>query len=114
MSGAAPARRWPAAGLFAGAGAWITNTTLNFALVADRCASGGAAVPLISGAMLAVALGGSALSWRAWRAAPPDPAAQGGAPRHMLAVSGVFAGLLFALVILLQGAAGILFEGCER
>lgn len=115
MRGRAQAgRTWGAgAGVLAGPAAWITNTTLNFALVTDRCASGGTVVPLISAAMLAVALAGAALSWRAWRDLPPDMAAQGGSPRHMLAVSGVFSGLLFALVILLQGAAGMVFHGCE-
>jgi len=112
--GAQTGPAWGAgAGIFAGSAAWITNTTLNFALVTDRCASGGTVVPLISAAMLAVALAGVALSWRAWKDVSPDAVAQGAAPRHMLAVSGVFSGLLFALVILLQGAAGMVFHGCE-
>jgi len=114
MSGAAHGRSWASAGLFAGAAAWIANTTLNFALVADACSRASRTVPPISVAMLAVTLAGVALSWRAWRDVPPDTEAQGGAPRQMLALSGVFAGLLFALVILLQGAAGVMFEGCER
>jgi hypothetical protein len=103
-----------AAGLIAGPAAWMANTTLNFVVVTYDCTGGPAVVPLMSGAMLALSLAGGVLSWRAWHAVPPERQSQGGVPVHMLAVSGAFAGLLFAFVILLQAAAGIMFSGCER
>ena len=87
---------------------------LNYALLARACASGFPVVPLISGAMLMAALAGGWLSWRDWRRVSIGAKVLGSAPIHMLAVSGVLASLLFAAVILLQGAAGLVFSGCER
>lgn len=116
MNGTAPAPRpWAAgAGLFAGPAAWAGNTLLNYALVGRACASGLPLAPLVSAAMLAVALAGGWLSWRDWHRVRPGRAVLGGAPLHMLAVAGVLASLLFGAVILLQGAAGLVFSGCER
>jgi hypothetical protein len=62
--------------------------------------------------MLVFALSGGGLSWRTWQRATGDPEAQGGAPDHRLAATGVLASLLFACVILVRGAAGLIF-GCE-
>jgi len=116
VSGAARARKSlsAAAGLFAGPAAWIVNTELNYALAARACASGFPAVPIFSAVMLAFALAGGWLSWRAWRRAPSDHGPNGGAPHHLLAATGVLTSLLFACVILVHGAAGLVFDGCER
>jgi hypothetical protein len=116
VSGAARARKSlsAAAGLFAGPAAWIVNTELGYALAADACARGFPAVPVLSALMLVVALAGGSLSGLAWRRAPADHGANGGAPDHMLAATGVLASLLFACVIVVQGAAGLVFDGCER
>jgi len=114
VSGAARARKSlsAAAGLFAGPAAWIVNTEINYALAARACGSGFPIVPLVSAAMLIPALAGGILSWRAWQGVDPDAA--GGAPDRLLATAGVLASLLFACVILIQGTAGLVFDGCER
>jgi hypothetical protein len=116
VSGAARARKSlsAAAGIFAGPAAWIVNTELNYALAARACARGFPAVPLVSAVMLAFALAGGSLSWRAWQRASEDPGANGGAPDHLLAATGVLTSVLFACVILIQGVAGFVFDGCER
>jgi hypothetical protein len=71
-------------------------------------------VPLLSASMLLLALGGGILSWRALRLAAPAPQGRGGSPARLLAGTGVIAAALFATVILIQGAAGLVFDGCER
>jgi hypothetical protein len=115
VSGAARARKTlsAAAGLFAGPAAWFVNTELNYALAAQACSTAFPAVPAVSAVMLVFALTGGGLSWRAWQRATGDPEAQGGAPDHLLAATGALASLLFACVILVQGAAGLVFDGCE-
>lgn len=114
MSASAETRRsWAAAaGLFAGPAAWMANTTLNYAVVTNACDSA-LAVVLVSAAMLAVAVAGGVLSWSEWRAVPAGRQQHGGAPDRLLAACGVLASGLFGLVILLQGAAGLVFTGCE-
>jgi hypothetical protein len=103
-----------AAGLFTGAAAWLANTQLNYALVSLACSSGFPLVPLVSAAMLALALGGGWVSWRARSRTSPDPEAHGGSPDRLLGATAALASLLFGAVILLQGAAGLVFSGCER
>jgi hypothetical protein len=67
--------------------------------------------------LAAVALAGAFLSWRAW-------SATGGSARYWSVIDGrpfnfwsgvgVLSGVLFAIVILMQGAAGLFLHGCER
>lgn len=107
----------PAAGLFAGAIAWLISTQLNYALVAWVCSAGARWVtPAAATALMAVSLGGGLLSWRAWANAGPAPAPDSSiaSPRRLLAGIGVLSALLFALVIGLQGTAGLILQGCER
>jgi len=104
----------PWAGLAAGPAAWAVSTQLNYALASWACARGAALV--VAGlALLFVlaALGGGLLSWRAWRATPAAPREEGGRPHHFLAAIGILTAVLFALVILMQGVAGLVFSGCE-
>jgi hypothetical protein len=107
----------PSAGLFAGPVAWMVSTQANYALVPWICASGLQLVPLVAAALAAASLFGGFLSWRAWTAAKPeaggDPSA-GGSPHRFVAAVGMLTATLFALVILLQGAAGLVLQGCER
>jgi hypothetical protein len=103
-----------AAGLFLGPAAWIVNTQLGYALVASACDTSLPLVPIVALALAAAALAGASLSFRAWRHSIPEPEAQGGSPDRLLGGTGTLAGLLFALVILLQGSAGLLLDACTR
>lgn len=106
----------PWAGLASGPAAWVVATPLHYALAPWVCAHGPAVlmVPAVALVLLLVALGGGLLSWRAWRATPAPAGEEGGRPHHFLAALGMLAAGLFALVIALQGAAGLVFDGCER
>lgn len=115
MSGsAARDRSFPAAGIFAGALAWFVNTEANYALANTLCGWDVPPVPFVSAAALAIAVWGGVLSWQALRRTEPLPAGRGGAPARLLAGIGVMSAALFAAVILIQGAAGLVFDGCER
>ena len=97
----------PWAGLAFGAMAWAISTQLNYALVGNGQLPG-RSVPWIALALALVALAGGALSWRAWRSHGEllgDHA--GGKPRRFVAGMGVFASVLFATAIALQGVAGL-------
>jgi hypothetical protein len=107
-------RSFPAAGLFAGALAWFVNTEANYALAGRLCGWGVPLVPVISASMLLVALCGGVLSWQALRRIGPLADARGGSPGRLMAGTGVIAAALFAIVIVIQGAAGLVFDGCER
>jgi hypothetical protein len=110
--------RWSSsAGLWIGALSWATSTQLNYALVSWVCSSGVRITPFIAGALAVVALLGAAISGVAFRRRrerieTQTPAA--GTPHEMLAVIGIIAGVLFALIILMQGLAGLFLTGCEK
>lgn len=109
--------RWSSsAGIWIGALAWAVSTQLNYALVPWVCANGVPFIPWATACLVVVALGGGALSGiafrsRAGRLETNSPAA--GTPHQMLAVIGILSGLLFALVIALQGTASLFLTGCE-
>ena len=104
------------AGLAAGPGAWAVNTQLGYSLVPWVCANKLPLNPAIALALALVALAGGLLSWRALRSGrPADAETQGGGhPHDFLAAMSVLTAVLFAAVILTQGAAGLLMHGCER
>ncbi|HEX2255956.1 MAG TPA: hypothetical protein VHG92_04490 [Afifellaceae bacterium] len=104
------------AGLFAGPAAWLFNFQLNYALAPWICESGMQVVPAIAAVSILLALAGGAFSLRAWKHGDgePTPEGAGGHPNRLLGAVGVAMALLFALVILTQGAAGLVFDGCER
>ena len=105
-------------GVFAGPGAWALSTQANYALVPWICAHKINLVPVLALIFAAVALSGAFLSWRSWRGALVEGSeVHGGileAPRPFLGVIGTLLGVLFALVILTHGAAGLVLNGCER
>ena len=106
----------PWAGLVTGPAALILNQGVNYALVPWICAHQVNPVPFIALALAMVALSGAFLSWRAFdlTGAIVPPSHAGGRPHHFLAgISAAFA-LLLAVLILTQGAAGLVFNGCER
>jgi hypothetical protein len=110
----ATSRSYPAAGIFAGATAWFVNTAGNYALAGQLCGWWPPPVPLVSALTLAIAILGGMLSWNALRRTEAMPAESGGTPSRLLAGVGVMSAALFAAVILIQGAAGLVFDGCER
>ena len=88
----------------------------NYALVPVVCAHQGTwLVPVLSLCLALIAMLGGFLSWRALLRQPlhPDHLA-GGSPHRFMAVLGVASAALFAAVILLQGAGGLVLHGCER
>lgn len=102
------------AGLLAGPAAWAVSFQTGYALVPWQCANGSGLVPWISAAGIVAALAGGLLSWRAWNAPLLSP----GPPAHkrtrvFVAALSVGAASLFALVMILQLLAGLIFEGCE-
>jgi hypothetical protein len=105
------------AGLAAGPTAWAVDTQLNYALVPWACAHGRNIVPAIAGGLAVVSLLGALSSWLAWRRhdgpgmRSPE---QDGDPRHLLSGIGVASGLLFAIVIALQGMAAVMISPCLR
>jgi hypothetical protein len=110
--------RWSSsAGIWIGALAWATSTQLNYSLVPWVCASGMRITPFTAGVLALVALVGAGLSGLAFRNRPTrleTQTPQAGTPHVMLAVIGMGAGALFALVIVMQAAAGFFLTGCEK
>jgi peptidoglycan biosynthesis protein MviN/MurJ (putative lipid II flippase) len=117
MSRSTPIREgWPSAGVFLAPVAWALNTQLNYALVPWVCHHGINIVPAIAVANALLALVGGFLSWRglSTRAEGRRESPHGGRPHYLVAVLGMSMAALFAAVILLQGAAGLFLQGCER
>jgi hypothetical protein len=91
------------------------STQLNYAIVEWQCAHQIAIIPLIALVLVVLSLLGGALSWRALR--------EGGAAfkaersrdtEYFVANIGILAAALFALVIVMQGAASLILDGCVR
>ena len=118
VSRAAHPYRGAWAGIYAGPGAWAVSTQANYALVPWVCANKVNLIPVVALVLAAVALAGAFLSWRSWRSAAVERSEIGAgiveAPRPFLGVLGTLVGILFALVIITQGAAGLVLNGCER
>ena len=110
-------RGLPSAGIYVGPAAWLIDTQANYALVPWVCAHQVRLIPLVALVMVLVSLSGGFLSWRAWAmagSAPEPHSSAGGRPHRFIAAIGIAAALLFGLVIVLQGFAGLVFHGCER
>jgi hypothetical protein len=105
------------AGLFVGALAWGMSTVLGPAYADQTCAtrmmiSGGLAI-----AGLVLVTIGALLSWRSNRllqAVNVSPAMPARHARIFLARISIMASGIFALAILFQLAASLIFNGCER
>jgi hypothetical protein len=108
--------RWSAAGLVLGPVAWAAATQANYILPDVVC--GKSTVPVLATALglALVAWLGGALSIMAWKRAGWDleQDASGGRARHLLAGVGALVGVLFGLVIVMQGMAAFVLSGCER
>jgi hypothetical protein len=111
------ARDWPATGLFVGAVAWAVGHQANYALVPWLCTHHMRLLfPAIAGLLALVSLAGAGISFLSLRATGPGrpEGIEYRRPRHFMAIIGLSAGLLFALVILVQGSAAFVLQGCER
>jgi hypothetical protein len=110
------ARGLPSAGIWAGPVAWLASTAANYALVPWMCAHKVRVIPALALTLVAVSLSGAYLSWRGLGSGDPvtPEDAAGGRPHRFVAAVGVLTAVLFALVIAVQGAAGLFFSGCER
>jgi len=110
--------RLPWAGLAAGPGAWMVSTQANYVLVPWVCAHTRLVIPVLALVLALVALAGAWISWCSWSghaiAQSEFEAAARPQPRPFLAAIGALMGVLFALVILTQGAAALVLSGCER
>jgi hypothetical protein len=107
----------PSAGLYAGPVAWLVSTQANYSLVPWVCAHKIPVTPLLAAVLVLVSLFGGFLSWRALANASPIPhpdATGAGRPHRFVAAIGIMMAVLFALVIAVHGAAGMVFDGCER
>jgi hypothetical protein len=110
-------RGLPSAGIYAGPTAWLIDTQANYALVPWVCATQVKIIPFVAAAMLALSLFGGFLSWRGYAtagAAPDGASAVGGRPHRFVALMGIACAILFGIVIVVHGAAGMIFHGCER
>jgi hypothetical protein len=110
--------RWSSStGLWLGALAWATSTQLNYTLVSWMCSNGIRLAPFTAVVLAALSLSGAAISAFAFRHRRERLETQtphGGTPHEMLAVIGMAAGVLFALIIVMQGTAGFFLTGCEK
>ena len=110
--------RWSSsAGIWIGALAWATSTQLNYSLVPWVCASGVRITLWIAAALAIIALLGAGVSTYAFRNRRErleTDTPQAGTPHEMLAALGIAIGILFALIISMQGVAGLFLTGCEK
>ena len=105
------------AGLAAGPACWAISTQLNYALVPWVCAHRPNIIPIITAVLVVVSLGGGLWSWLAWgRYEGPglQIPEQDGHPHDLLCGIGVAAGVLFAMVVAMQGVAGLILDPCLR
>jgi hypothetical protein len=111
------ARGIPSAGIFAGPVAWALSTQVGYSLVPWTCAHQIKVIPVISLVLVMVSLAGGFLSWQAFRTSsitPVEDSTGGGRPHRFVALIGTGMAVLFALVIVMQGSAALVFHGCER
>jgi len=103
------------AGLAAGPTCWAISTQLNYAMVHWACAHRPNVIPAIAAVLVVISLAGALWSWLAWgRYEGPGLhiPEQDGHPHDLLCGLGVAAGVLFAMVVAMQGIAGLLLDPC--
>jgi hypothetical protein len=106
-------RNHPAAGLIMGPAAWAVSTQAGYAAAPLICAHAAWWLSvLVAGVLASISLAGAYVSSGGFQV--PDLRGSNGQPRLLLRGLGAGAGVLFALVILLQGAAALALSGCER
>jgi hypothetical protein len=112
---------WGQNAWLASGGAWIgffswgTSTQLNYSLVPWECDTGIHLTPWLALGLAALAVAGSAVSLQSFRHRSQRLGTQtpvAGTPFEMLAVVGMAAGVLFALIVALQGGAALIVPRC--
>ena len=105
-------------GLMSGPFAWGLSTQLGYSLASFACGRKVSGVLLTALLCTLIAVAGMALSWRELRietrARADDETAGSVNAQKFLAALGIGASALFALAILAQGGAGLVFDGCQR
>jgi hypothetical protein len=99
------------AGLLAGPLLWSVNTEAGQILPYADCRSSIHFAAILSLISVALALGSG---WVSWRARTAGPVAWSERTLRFVAVLSCLTALIFALALLLQGAAGLVLTGCER
>jgi hypothetical protein len=99
------------AGFAAGPAAWAIHQQAGYVLAALSCEHRMILLPLLTAASAIVVLSGGYLSWFVWRSFPAQAQDE---TRHFLAGLSLLCAVLFAFAILLQGAATLFLEVCER
>jgi hypothetical protein len=105
------------AGLAAGPACWAIGTQLNYALVPQACGGGSSIFAIIATALGIISLAGALWSWFAWgrdRAPGLHMPKQDGHPHDLLCGLGVGSGVLFAMVVAIQGVASLILDPCLR
>jgi hypothetical protein len=108
---------FPWAGLMAGPAAWAISTEANYALANWTCVARLNVIIVLSILLVLIALFGAFVSWKAWKTFPRDVSLDESTsyqPRRFVAASGIFLGVLFALVTATQGSASLVLSGCVR
>jgi hypothetical protein len=102
-------------GLLSGPLAWAVSTQLNYALVDWQCRTRIPVIPVAALLLALFALAGGAVSWQAWREGGGAAAArQEGDTELFMAILGMLAAALFALIVIMQGVASFILDGCIR
>ena len=105
------------AGLALGPAAWALSTQANYSLAGWSCTASLGPIPPFAFLLVLIALAGAGISWRAWYVAGATGGIllqDDGRSRSFLALLSMLIAFLFAAVILMQGAAGLILTGCER
>lgn len=111
------ASTFPWAGLVLGPAAWGLNTQLNYSLVPWTCGHQANLVAPVAAVLAIVAFAGAFVSWRAWREVPAQgsvDAPESHQPPRFLAGIGLTLGILFGLIIVMQGLASLIVSECAR
>jgi hypothetical protein len=104
-----PVAAW--AGLALAPTSWYAMHLAASALAPQECAGWPGLTPALAALSAVLAAAGGLLSYRSLRA---ERGTDGDGTRRFAAWVGVAASLLFLFVIACQGAAGLLYTGCER
>jgi hypothetical protein len=97
------------AGLITGPVAWAISTQLNFALTSWQCVNRVYPIPWIALLLALLSLSGGHVSLQYRRQADPSETSL-----LFASLVATLTSLLFMMIILLQGFAGLIFTGCER
>jgi hypothetical protein len=117
MNADSPAPLWRILAAFAiGPAAWAVHQQVQFMLVSDSCQRWTMVLPLLTTIAGAAVLIGAYFSLSAWRALSQHKpqGSHASQTRRFLSGLSLLMATLFLFAILLQGAATLLLDGCQR